>query len=77
MNQLTSIVEVSNLTHVYKGGHKALEGLSFSVEKGELIGLLGPNGAGKSTAVKLITGILKPTSGSVKVSGHEVSESLS
>jgi ABC-2 type transport system ATP-binding protein len=77
VNQLTSIVEVSNLTHVYKGGHKALEGLSFSVEKGELIGFLGPNGAGKSTAVKLITGILKPTSGSVKVSGHEVSESLS
>jgi ABC-2 type transport system ATP-binding protein len=74
--QLTSIVEVSNLTHVYKGGHKALEKLSFSVEKGEIIGLLGPNGAGKSTTVKLITGILKPTSGSVKVSGHEVSESL-
>jgi ABC-2 type transport system ATP-binding protein len=41
-----------------------------------LIALLGPNGAGKSTAVKVITGILKPTSGSVKVSGHEVSESL-
>ena len=76
MIQLTSIVEVSNLTHIYKGGHKALEELSFSVERGEIIGLLGPNGAGKSTAVKLITGILKPTSGSVKVSGHEVSESL-
>lgn len=76
MVQLTSIVEVSNLTHIYKGGHKALENISFSVEKGEIIGFLGPNGAGKSTAVKLITGILKPTSGSVKVSGYEVSESL-
>ncbi len=76
MIQLTSIVEVSNLTHIYKGGHKALDNLSFSVEKGEIIGLLGPNGAGKSTAVKLITGILKPTSGSVKVSGHEVSDNL-
>jgi len=74
--QLTSIVEVSNLTHIYKGGLKALDNLSFSVEKGEIIGLLGPNGAGKSTAVKLITGILKPTSGSVKVSGHEVSDNL-
>jgi ABC-2 type transport system ATP-binding protein len=70
------MVEVTNLTHIYKGGHKALDGLSFSVEKGEIIGLLGPNGAGKSTTVKLITGILKPTSGSVKVSGHEVSDNL-
>ena len=70
------MVEVSNLTHIYKGGQKALDKLSFSVEKGEIIGLLGPNGAGKSTAVKLITGILKPTSGSVKVAGHEVSDNL-
>ena len=46
------------------------------MEKGEIIGILGPNGAGKSTAVKMITGILKPTSGSVKVSGLEVSENL-
>jgi len=70
------MVEVTDLTHIYKGGHKALDGLSFSVERGEIIGLLGPNGAGKSTAVKLITGILKPTSGSVKVSGYEVSSNL-
>ena len=74
--QLTSMVEVTNLTHIYKGGHKALNELSFTVEKGEIIGLLGPNGAGKSTTVKLITGILKPTSGSVKVSNHEVSDNL-
>ncbi|MFW9793984.1 MAG: ABC transporter ATP-binding protein [Candidatus Thorarchaeota archaeon] len=73
---MTSMVEVTNLTHIYKGGHKALDELSFTVEKGEIIGLLGPNGAGKSTTVKLITGILKPTSGSVKVSGYEVSDNL-
>ncbi|MFW9788446.1 MAG: ABC transporter ATP-binding protein [Candidatus Thorarchaeota archaeon] len=70
------MVEVSNLTHIYKGSHKALQELSFSVEKGEIIGLLGPNGAGKSTTVKLITGILKPTSGSVRVSGLEVTANL-
>ncbi|MFX1559940.1 MAG: ABC transporter ATP-binding protein [Promethearchaeota archaeon] len=70
------MVEVTNLTHIYKGGHKALNELSFAVEKGEIIGLLGPNGAGKSTTVKLITGILKPTSGSVRVAGHEVSDNL-
>lgn len=73
---LTSIVEISNLTHIYSGEVKALDDLSFNVEKGELIALLGPNGAGKSTTVKMITGILKPTAGSVKVSGHEVSENL-
>ena len=76
MIELTHMIEVSDLTHVYKGGTKALDNLSFSVEKGEIIGLLGPNGAGKSTAVKLITGILKPTSGSVKVAGMEVSRNL-
>ena len=46
------------------------------MEKGEIVGILGPNGAGKSTTVKMITGILKPTSGSIKVSGLEVSEHL-
>lgn len=76
MISLPSIVEVSNLTHIYSGDTKALDELSFSVEKGEIVGILGPNGAGKSTAVKMITGILKPTSGSVKVSGLEVSENL-
>ncbi len=76
MIQLTSIVEVSNLMHIYSGDIKALDGLSFAVEKGEIIGILGPNGSGKTTAVKMITGILKPTSGSVRVSGMEVSENL-
>ena len=73
---MPSIVEISNLTHIYRGNIKALDNLSFSVEKGEIIGILGPNGAGKSTAVKVITGILKPTAGSVKVSGLEVSNNL-
>lgn len=76
VNQLNSIIEVSNLTHIYGGNNKALDRLSFSVKKGEIIGILGPNGAGKSTAVKMVTGILKPTSGSVRVSGMEVSENL-
>jgi ABC-2 type transport system ATP-binding protein len=53
-----------------------LDALSFSVQKGEIVGILGPNGAGKSTTVKMITGILKPTLGSIKVSGYEVSENL-
>jgi ABC-2 type transport system ATP-binding protein len=73
---LSSIIHVSDLTHIYRGGTKALDGLSFSIQKGEIVGILGPNGAGKSTAVKMITGILRPTSGSVQVDGHEVAENL-
>ncbi|MFX1367693.1 MAG: ABC transporter ATP-binding protein [Promethearchaeota archaeon] len=70
------MIEISTLTHIYGGQMKALDALSFSVERGEVVGLLGPNGAGKSTAVKMITGILRPTAGSVKVAGMEVSENL-
>ncbi|MFX1484328.1 MAG: ABC transporter ATP-binding protein [Promethearchaeota archaeon] len=76
MIQLASIVEISHLTHVYRGDIKSLDDLSFTVERGEILALLGPNGAGKSTTVKIVTGILKPTSGSVKVAGSEVSENL-
>jgi ABC-2 type transport system ATP-binding protein len=73
---LASMIEISDLSHIYGGKMKALDNLSFSVERGEVVGLLGPNGAGKSTAVKLITGILHPTTGSIKVAGFEVSENL-
>jgi ABC-2 type transport system ATP-binding protein len=73
---LSAMIEISNLTHIYGGEIKALDALSLSVKRGEVVGLLGPNGAGKSTAVKMITGILRPTDGSVKVSGMEVSENL-
>jgi len=48
---------------------KAVDGISFSIEKGEIIGYIGPNGAGKSTTIKMLTGILVPTSGNVEVSG--------
>ena len=70
------MIEIKNLTHIYDGKQKAVDDLSFKVEKGQILGLLGPNGAGKSTVVKLITGILKPTEGSVKVDSLEVSENL-
>ena len=48
---------------------KAVDGISFSIEKGEIIGYIGPNGAGKSTTIKMLTGILVPTSGNVEVNG--------
>ena len=49
---------------------QALKGISFSIKKGELLGLLGPNGAGKSTTIKILTGILFPTSGKVESFGY-------
>ncbi|MHA2424679.1 MAG: ABC transporter ATP-binding protein [Candidatus Thorarchaeota archaeon] len=71
------MIEIESLTHIYSGEAKALDDLTFQVEKGTIIGLLGPNGAGKSTCVKMITGLLKPTSGTVKVGGFSVSDNLS
>ena len=65
------MIEVRDLTKSY-GDVLALAGVSFDVQRGEIIGLLGPNGAGKSTAMRIITGYLAPSSGSVKVAGNEV-----
>ncbi len=49
---------------------KAVDGLSFDIQPGEIVGYIGPNGAGKSTTIKMMTGILKPTSGIIQVNGH-------
>ena len=59
-------VKVENLTKVY-GDQKAVDNISFSIKKGEIVGFLGPNGAGKSTTMKMITGYLPSTSGSAYV----------
>ena len=64
------MIEVKNLTKSY-GDKKAINGISFTVEDGEILGFLGPNGAGKSTTLKMITGMLRPTSGKVLFNGHE------
>jgi ABC-2 type transport system ATP-binding protein len=66
-------IQISNLTKLY-GTQKALNSVSFSVDKGEIVGFLGPNGAGKSTLMKILTGYLPATEGSVKVCDFEVSE---
>lgn len=66
-------IEVSNLTKTY-GKVVALNGVSLEVAKGEVLGLLGPNGAGKSTLMKIVVGILRPTSGYVKVGGVDVAK---
>jgi ABC-2 type transport system ATP-binding protein len=67
-----SAIEAWNLQKTYKGGVRALDGLSFEVEAGTIFGLLGPNGAGKSTAVKILTTLSQPDSGEAHVAGIDV-----
>ena len=64
-------IEVKDL-HRYYNGVKAVRGISFDVNDGEIFGFLGPNGAGKSTTIKVLTGQLRPTSGSAEVVGCDV-----
>jgi len=64
-------ISIENLTKKYDG-LVALNNVSLKVGSGEIVGLIGPNGAGKSTLMKIVVGILKPTSGTVSVSGHDV-----
>ena len=66
-------IEVSNITKVY-GTQKALQNVSFSIRKGEIVGFLGPNGAGKSTLMKILTTYLQASDGTAKVNGFSVSE---
>ena len=66
-------VEVRNLTKIY-GEQRAVDTISFSLNKGEIVGFLGPNGAGKSTTMKMITGYLEPTAGDITVNGVDVTK---
>ncbi len=65
-------IQVDDLVKVYPDGTRAVDGISFAVEDGEFFGFLGPNGAGKSTTIKIITTLLKRTSGKVSVAGHDL-----
>ena len=65
-------LELENVSHRYGGDAPALEDLSLAVEPGELVALLGPSGCGKTTALKIIAGLLRPSSGDVRVGGRSV-----
>jgi ABC-2 type transport system ATP-binding protein len=65
------MIEVKGLIKTF-GAKRAVDDVSFSVRRGDILGFLGPNGAGKSTTMKMITGFLRPTAGSVRVDGHDV-----
>ena len=68
-----SAIEVSNLVKKY-GNFTAVSDISFDIKKGEFMGLLGPNGAGKSTTLKAITGLLIPTSGTIRIQGMDIKD---
>ncbi len=65
------MIEVQDLTKQY-AGRVAVDGISFFVRRGEIVGFLGPNGAGKSTTMRILSGFMPPTSGSALVAGHDV-----
>jgi ABC-2 type transport system ATP-binding protein len=68
----TALVEVQNLGKVYKDGYRAVSDLSFTVERGQVVGLLGPNGAGKTTTLRMIMGLIFPTEGEIYIDGKPV-----
>ncbi len=68
------LLEIEHISKVYRKGCRANDDLSFSVREGEVFGLLGPNGAGKTTLVNQVIGLLKPTSGTIRIDGVDVIE---
>lgn len=72
---MASIISVKDLVEVYSDGTRAVDGISFEVKEGEFFGFLGPNGAGKSTTIKVLTTLLRKTSGLVTVAGIDLDQS--
>ncbi|WP_296716779.1 ABC transporter ATP-binding protein [Erythrobacter sp.] len=67
-----SILEISGLSKVYKGGTRALDNVDLSIRKGEIFALLGPNGAGKTTLIGAVCGLVRPSSGTMTAFGHDL-----
>ncbi|MEW5863909.1 MAG: ATP-binding cassette domain-containing protein [Pseudomonadota bacterium] len=67
------MIRIENLVKTF-GAKRAVDGISFTVERGEVLGFLGPNGAGKSTTMRMITGFYPPTSGRITIGGHDIVE---
>jgi len=68
------MIQIQNLVKAF-GAKRAVDDISFTVERGEVLGFLGPNGAGKSTTMRMITGFMPPSAGRVTVGGHDVVDS--
>ena len=65
------MIEIINVSKTYGGKVKAVDNISLTVDSGCIYGFLGPNGAGKTTTIKLITGIIQPDGGTIRVDGHD------
>ncbi|MET0249563.1 MAG: ABC transporter ATP-binding protein [Sphingobium sp.] len=74
MTQTTApaAIEITDLTKVYAGGKRALDGINLSIPRGQIYGLLGPNGAGKSTTINILAGLVNKTSGSARIWGFDI-----
>lgn len=68
------MIEARSLTMIYGNGYQATDEVSFTVKAGEIVGFAGPNGAGKTTVIKMLTGILKPTSGTAVINGFDINK---
>ncbi len=66
------MIKTADLGKIYKGGVEAVRSVNISVEPGEIVGFLGPNGAGKTTTMRMLTTLLRPTSGTATVAGHDL-----
>lgn len=69
---MSDVISISGLHKTYNTGFKALEDINLTIKKGEIFALLGPNGAGKTTLISIVCGIVNPTSGEIKASGHDI-----
>ena len=69
---MAAVISVSKLSKTYASGFQALRNVDLEIRRGEIFALLGPNGAGKTTLISIICGIVNPTEGSVRVSGHDI-----
>lgn len=67
------MIKFSNVSKIYGGNNKAVDSLDLEIREGEIFGFLGPNGAGKSTTIKMLTGIVPPTSGKIEINGFDIS----
>ena len=68
------MINISQITKSYNGKYKAVDNLNLEIKDGEIYGLLGPNGAGKTTTIKMITGIIAPTSGNITINNIDIVE---
>lgn len=74
---MTAALSIRDLTKTYRNGMQALKGISLDVEPGDFYALLGPNGAGKSTTIGIVSSLVRKTSGSVRIFGHDLDTELS